>query len=399
MSDESQTDAVRDGTIVSAVSDPVVAAQVETIPFNVTLTLAPVVGGGGIATPHAAAVQFTPLSRLGAGQGRHPVFLGYDHQLGAELAYKQIPKSDLKLDQFHAEAQRLHASRHRHVVPVQYACEDSNFLFVAMPRFINGSLQSLLETRMLTVREIIRLGLEFLMGLHHAHVRGVAHFDIKPSNILLDDSRSALLADFGQSCLVDDKGFAVPPALYPTHLPPEVMISTQLTKQSDVFQAGLTLYRMCVGDAEWRRQLAALGGNGTEAFIDAVKLGRFPKRDAFPAHIPIPLRSVVQRALKVNPDERWPSVLALLTALAGVDADQIDWQPAETDGGGMVWTLTPNDGSVRRECTLTHDGTGKWTVEGVRMGRRRSRQTAECLGPVSEGAARAKVYRVLMGIP
>ena len=390
-----------DATVHDTVSEPVsvtTPSEASPITFNVTLRLSPVRGGDGGATPLAAAVQFTPLRRLGGGEGRHPVFLGLDHQLDTELAYKQIPKSSLNLDQYHAEAQRLHAGRHRHVVPVQYACEDSDHLFIAMPCFVRGSLQSLLETRMLTVREIIRLGLEFLMGLHHAHVRGVAHLDIKPSNVLLDDSGAALLADFGQSCLVDAKGFAVQPELYPTHWPPEVMVTNKLTRQSDVYQAGLTLYRMCVGESEWRRQLAALGGNRTEKFVDAVKLGRFPLRDVFPAHIPISLRRVVQRALKVDPDERWSTVLALLTALAGVNEDEIDWVPTETAEGGMRWTLTPEDGSVPRQFDLTHNGTGQWNAEGVRLGKRRTRVTAECLGPVSAAAARAHAYRVLMRI-
>ncbi|CAD7698689.1 unnamed protein product [Ostreobium quekettii] len=47
-----------------------------------------------------------------------------------------------------------------------------------------------------TCMDILRIGLDVARGMSHLHDNGVTHFDIKPSNILLDREDGAKLADF-----------------------------------------------------------------------------------------------------------------------------------------------------------------------------------------------------------
>ena len=357
-----------------------------------TISLTPVLG----ASPYtfAAGLQITPINQIGVGEGRHIVFLGRDHQLDADFVYKRIPKASMPSPaEFFAEARRLHESRHRHVVPVNYACETTDFVFVAMPHFSKGSLQSEMEKRMLTVREVVKLGLDFLMGLHHAHIRKVIHFDVKPNNIFLDNSDAAMLADFGQSRIADMDGFAATPRMYPMHVPPEADTSSHLTRSADIYQAGLTLYRMCVGEHAWRRQTAVYGDSLTSKFKDDLLRGRFPARAAFPEHIPTRLQNIIRRALKTKPEDRWNSVVDLMSALASLENGPLDWQAEETADGGMAWSFSPDSSEVR--ISLEHDGSGKWSVEKNRVRPTQMRYRKDCLGQSSEPVARQHVRALL----
>src|SRR5260370_10456812 len=75
-----------------------------------------------------------------------------------------------------------------------------------MAYYRGGTLQRVLDARYLTSREIVRYGIEFLCGLHHVHVRNLLHLDVKPKNVLLDDSDTATLADFGLCRQMDSTG-------------------------------------------------------------------------------------------------------------------------------------------------------------------------------------------------
>ena len=66
-----------------------------------------------------------------------------------------------------------------------------------MPFYPKGSLNKIIDSRFLTVREIISLGTNFLSGLHNIHSKRLIHFDIKPDNILISERNEAHLTDFG----------------------------------------------------------------------------------------------------------------------------------------------------------------------------------------------------------
>ena len=226
-----------------------------------------------------------------------------------------------------------------------------------------GSVEGILRTRALTVREIVRIGTDFLAGLHHVHTRQLLHFDVKPSNVLVDTSGKALLTDFGLAEQVDATGLATPEKIYELHIAPEaITASPSLSAAADVYQAGLTLHRMCLGTALWRVQLngflSRVGGN----WRPAVAAGAFPAKDSLPAHIPSRLRAVIAKAIQTDPAARYASVLDLLNDLAKVD-ENLDWR--FTPGAGE-WTWEWTDATHRRKVMLRPDGAGNFEVAATR---------------------------------
>src|SRR5690349_1306595 len=95
------------------------------------------------------------------------VYLAHDNQLDCDIAVKKLLKSKITdKAKFFEEARRLHDSEHPHVVPIKFASEDSNNIYLAMPFYALGSLNELIEKKFLSVREIVRYSIQFLLGLH-----------------------------------------------------------------------------------------------------------------------------------------------------------------------------------------------------------------------------------------
>ncbi|NNC17562.1 serine/threonine protein kinase [Corallococcus exiguus] len=261
------------------------------------------------------------------------VFLAHDPQLKADLVIKEIPKSQITdPDEYFSESAILYDARHPNVVEVKYACEDEDNIYLAMPQYAE-SLQGLMASRFLTVQEIVQIGLGFLTGLHHIHTKKLIHFDIKPANILLDKSRHPALSDFGLTRFLNSNGLATPANLYDKIFPPEYMTkSNALSLAADIYQAGLTLYRMCNGNTDFETQFNAHKPNWMDAIID----GNFPDRGKFLPHIPKRLRKLIKKALSIDQASRFHTALELSNELAQVE-EYLDWTYTPTAGNGASW--------------------------------------------------------------
>ncbi len=269
-----------------------------------------------------------------------------DHQLQPDLAIKRMPKSRLgDPEEYFREATILYLSSHPNVVPIHYACEDETYVYLAMPYYQDGSLNVVLNKRSLAVREIVRLGTHFLSGLYNIHTKQLIHFDVKPDNILLSQRGEGLLSDFGLAKKTAYDGEAGQDRIYGRTAPPESFGKDRgFTSAFDMYHAGLTLYRMCVGNAEFYRQLEPFGTKVNlkrEEFRHAVRNGKFPDRSSFQEHIPERLKRIVKRCLDPSPEKR-PKAIEVINELAEIDGNLLDWQYTGGDGK-QSWSKTLED--------------------------------------------------------
>jgi serine/threonine protein kinase len=129
--------------------------------------------------PHNVAdVAFDLQREIGAEGRNSQVYVAHDPQLDAKLVIKKIAKAQLDTAGYFSESACIYASAHSNVVPIHYACQDSDFIYLAMPHYAKGSLKALMSQRFLTVREIVVLATQFLSGLHNIHSKRLVHFDI-----------------------------------------------------------------------------------------------------------------------------------------------------------------------------------------------------------------------------
>ena len=342
----------------------------------------------------SANLDFELRQRIGADEGHNSeVRLAYDPQLDAEIVVKKIPKSSFDdVEQYFSEARQLYDARHPNVVDVKYACQTSDFVFLAMPYYSQGSVGHLLDQRRITNREIVRYGLDLLNGLHHVHTRSMVHFDVKPSNILIDHTGKAALSDFGLSRHLRSDGLAAVQKLYLLHWPPEYLLSPDLPPAADIYQAGLTLYRMCGGPLSLEQQAQ---GKNKEELVRLILSGKLPDRRLFQLHRPRQLIGVVKTALQVDPDERFPTVFDMLLKLAEVDK-WLDWE-CTRDAKDDQWTWELSRDGQLRSIELRQDE-DSWSVVGRKTNEETGstrRQRAFCKGNLKWGDARRLVERAL----
>jgi serine/threonine protein kinase len=335
-------------------------------------------------------LNFTLKTKIGAG-GEAEVFLADDHQLNAEIVIKKIPKSNFtNLVGYFEESQKLYFTKHHNVVEIMYGCQDSTNIFLAMPYYSNGSLKTIIDSRYLTSREIIRYALQFLSGLNNIHSKQLLHYDIKPENILIDESNRALISDFGLAEYMGAYGFANISGTTKELAPPELFVQPVHNVKFDIYQAGLTLYRMCNGDGVFLNQLNDAfisGGIASDTnFINNLNREKFPDRTYYLPHIPRPLKKIITTALKANPNERYDSVLDILNDLSKI-SNASDWQYSKM-GDIEQWVKMPN---YLVTCTLD-SGKNSYTIVALKNNRRNSKY---CSTQSSKRDAHNAVYDCL----
>lgn len=320
---------------------------------------------------HVAEVNFEIIEDIGVEGKNSDVFKIIDTALNAEMVLKRVPKAKIPdAEKYFDEARIIYHNQHPNVVEVNYACQDNDFVYVTMPYYQKGSLSRLMNTRFLTLREIIRYSVQFLSGLHSIHSKNLLHFDLKPDNILLSDRNEAMLSDFGLAKYMDEYGFSKPDMMYSKHIPPEAVFTRDFSTSFDIYQAGLTMYRMCVGSQNFNDQFSSYisaQGFDRERFKTDLENGNFPDRNAMPAHIHSKVKKAILKCLEISPDDRYKSALDVVNAISDVDETYLDWR-YECDGLIQKWSKKASSGVLH--C-IEVDGEGassayKISTRGVR---------------------------------
>lgn len=280
-------------------------------------------------TTCTAELSFHVVDEIGQDGENSQVYTATDLQLNAEIVVKKLLKAKFtNIDEYFIESSLLHLSSHPNVVPIFYACQDNAQIFLAMPYFKVGSLKKRMQSSFISVRDIIIISTQVLSGLHNIHSKGLIHFDVKPDNILFSDRGEALLSDFGLAKQTSYDGVAGQDRMYGKMVPPEAFTTNQFNNQFDIYQFGLTLHRMCVGDDMFYADYNSYIENGSlnrARFRHAVINGQFPTQDNYPEHIPQALINTISKCLEGDLNNRYSSAIHIVNDLASIDGKLLDW--------------------------------------------------------------------------
>ena len=252
------------------------------------------------------------------------LYIVEDRQLNCEMILKQIDKKKLKeYDKYFEESKKISSLNHPNIIKINYATYDEEYIYITMPYYRNGSLNHILDSRNLTVREIIKYSLDFISAIYYMHDNNIIHCDIKPNNILIDDNNGAILGDFGSSIQLDNHGCGKLKNVYYKHIAPEQCFTSTVDNNVDIYQVGTTLYRMCNGNEEYNKQLKRYK-NLNDLKI-AISKGKFPVRKKYLPHIPKSLIQIIEKCLQVNREDRYNDILEILNDLAKIN-ENLDWR-------------------------------------------------------------------------
>jgi serine/threonine protein kinase len=212
------------------------------------------------------------LGRLGhyevfevVGKGGMGIVLrAFDDKLHRVVAIKvllpALASSGPARQRFVREARAAAAVTHDNVIAI-YAVEDAGPVPFLVMQFIAGrTLQEKLDrTGPLPVKEVLRIGLQIAAGLAAAHAQGLVHRDVKPANILLENSVERVkITDFGLARTVDDASLTGSGLIAgtPAYMSPEQVHGKKVDHRSDLFSLGSVLYTICAGHAPFRADTA-----------------------------------------------------------------------------------------------------------------------------------------------
>jgi TOMM system kinase/cyclase fusion protein len=262
-------------------------------------------------------LHYKIIEKLGEG-GMGVVYKAEDTKLKRIVALKFLPSS-IKASEEETirlvhEAQVAAALNHPNICTIYEIDEADGQSFIAM-EFVEGqSLQEKIKAGPLKIDEAIKLAMQIAEGLQAAHEKDITHRDIKGANIMITGKGQAKIMDFGLAKLAGQKtrftktGMTVGTVAY---MSPEQIQGFDADARSDIFSFGVVLYEMLTGHLPFRGEYeAALMYsilNEEPAPISSTASGH--------ANVPEELERLVNRALAKKAQDRYQTMLDLITAL------------------------------------------------------------------------------------
>ena len=259
--------------------------------------------------------RYIALRIVGRG-GMGIVIAAHDPELDRQVAIKLVhPRvwraaSAESRELLRLEARAMARLVHPNVVAVHDLGTVGDQLFVAMELVAGSSLDRWLAAaaRPRPWRDVLAMCREAGKGIAAAHRAGLVHRDIKPHNVLVDEHGRPRIADFGLAMLGVDEGDASAPAGTPAYMSPEQHRGAATTAASDQFSFCVMTYEALYGERPF-------AGDTIAAIGTEIERGRVRPPPAG-TNIPAWVRRVLLRGLAVDPAARFPTLDALLDALA-----------------------------------------------------------------------------------
>jgi serine/threonine protein kinase len=254
------------------------------------------------------------VAPLGEG-GMAAVFRAYQPGMERYVALKVLPRQFAEDPEFsarfHREARILAQLQHPHILPVFDYGQVEGYSFIVMPFVPSGTLTDSLTGEPLPLPRIRQVISQVGDALHYAHARSLIHRDVKPSNILIDESGNCLLTDFGLARMVEASANLTATGTVlgtPAYMSPEQGSGRRIDARSDIYSLGITLYEMATGRVPYKAETPV-----AVVFMHA-SAPLPPPRKVNP-DLPEAVERVILKALAKNPDDRYQTAEDMVAAL------------------------------------------------------------------------------------
>ena len=291
--------------------------------------------------PLATLGDFRIVREIGRG-GMGVVYEAEQLSLGRTVALKVLPFAAMldkkQLDRFKNEARAAATLSHPNIVPVHAVGSERGVHYYAMQLVEGQSLSEVIcemrrtesnsdvsdlggdqhptmETISIAAisterssnpaayfRSVASLGIQAAEALAHAHDSGVIHRDIKPGNLLLDDTGKLWVTDFGLARLENDSRMTATGDLLGTlrYMAPEQALAQRviIDHRADIYSLGVTLYEMLTLQPVFQ-------GDDRQALLKQIAFEEPTPPRRIDHSIPTDLECIVLKAIGKDPDDRY----------------------------------------------------------------------------------------------
>ncbi|HKV88356.1 MAG TPA: HD domain-containing phosphohydrolase [Candidatus Dormibacteraeota bacterium] len=253
------------------------------------------------------------IERIGRG-GMATVYRAYHAGLDRHVAVKVLPEffaeDEGYRERFQQEARSIARLKHPSILDVFDFGQQDGLTYLVLELVEGGTLADRVGTP-IPLEEVVRLLGAVGDALDYAHLNGVLHRDVKPSNILIRRDGTPVLGDFGLAKMLGSIRKLTGSGIVmgtPEYMSPEQAADDPIGPASDRYSLAVVAYEMLTGRVPFQADTpaAVLLSHLNKAMPPTLEL-----KGELSAHV----EDVLRRALAKSPDDRYPSSAEFIGAL------------------------------------------------------------------------------------
>ena len=294
------------------------------------------------------------IDKIGEG-GMGAVFKGVDLMLEREVAIKmlrpELARQPNVVERFRTEAVTLAKLNHSNVATLHSFFRQGEDFFMVM-EFVRGkTLDDVIRTQgAMQCDRAIEMFCMALEGIDHAHKMGIVHRDIKPANMMLTETGSIKVMDFGIARVLGTDRLTKAGHLIGTveYMSPEQVRGEETDARSDIYSLGILLYEMLTGRVPFNST------SEYELMRCQIEDAPVPPRSHAP-HIPLPVEQAIMRSLAKKRDARYQSASEFRVMLMQRNNTGAVTRPLSDTGSRpapQTIRMTPPSGDVLKPTRL-----------------------------------------------
>jgi serine/threonine-protein kinase len=262
---------------------------------------------------HALQDEYEILEELGRG-GMAIVYRARERQLDREVAIKVLPFSlgfDAEfVERFQREARTAARLEHPNIIHIYRVGKSGRVIYFVMKLLRGDSLSEILDRGgALPPQDIRRILAQTASALGYAHRHDIVHRDIKPDNIMFDESGHAVVTDFGiakaaSGTRLTGTGMSIGT---PHYMSPEQARAQSLDGRSDIYSLGVVAYQCLTGSVPFDGEDSfAIGYKHIMEDLPEPLLAAAEHRSLY---------EVIRKMMAKSPDDRFQNAEELVTIL------------------------------------------------------------------------------------
>ena len=267
------------------------------------------------------------VEKIGEG-GMGEVYRAHDERLDRDVAIKVLPSSVAqdrdRIGRFEREARAVAKLSHPNILEIFEFSGDGDVAYAVTELLEGETLREHLKDGPLGWRRAAEIGAAMADGLAAAHVAGIVHRDVKPSNVFLTSDGRVKVLDFGLARTLESgetdasqsptvSRYTDPGTILGTvaYMSPEQVRGEAVDHRADIFALGCVLHEMVSGRRAFSRDTAV-------EIMNAILNEEPPDLRVLTGDLPPPVADIVRRCLEKRPEARFQTGQDLAFALRSI---------------------------------------------------------------------------------